>query len=81
MNDDEFEEIYQAWLKENVKAISDVELLILVESEKLNLTEEIIQYWIGMKCPDCGVPLERREYVIGHHLAGHFEKIPTPSTV
>ena len=77
MEGPEAEGFYLEWLRENVKAIPDVEIMIMVEPERLNLSEDFIGQWIGKKCPACGVPLLRREYVIGHHLADHFAKIST----
>ncbi|MFC1888960.1 hypothetical protein ACFL4G_04305 [Thermodesulfobacteriota bacterium] len=71
----DFDEFYLDYLMEGVRAVPDQGLTIMVEPEKLGLTEDFIKHWTGKKCPDCGTPLERREYVISHHVAGHFDEV------
>ena len=74
MNSD-FDEFYLDYLMEGVRALPDQGLTILVEPEKLGLTDDFIERWTGQRCPDCGTPLERRAYVFGHHIAGHFDDV------
>ena len=70
-----FDEFYLDYLEECINSLPDQGLTVLVEPKKLGLTDDFIKHCIGKKCPGCGTPLERREYVIGHHIADHIVEV------